>query len=172
MKLIESKTIATAVATVEFTSIPQTYTDLVILISSRAGVGDGNGITTRPNGSTTSATSRQLYGTGSSATSNSFSAISSGFTNGSTETANTFSSSYVYIPNYTSSTNKSFSTDSVMENNATQAFHSIVAGLWSNTSAITSLSFVTSDAGNFAVGTIFSLYGVLKGTDGIVTTSP
>jgi hypothetical protein len=171
MKLIESKTLGTAQASIEFTSIPQDGTDLVILVSARGGVGEGNGVTLRPNGLTTNASSKQLYGAGSSALSNSYSAIAAGVINGSSETANTFSNSMAYITNYSSSSNKVFTTDGVMENNATAAYQAIVAGLWSNTAPITSLTFVTSDAQNFVAGTIISLYKITKGSDGIVTTS-
>jgi hypothetical protein len=42
MKLIESKTLGTAASSIEFTSIPQTFTDLVVLVSSRQ-TGDSGG---------------------------------------------------------------------------------------------------------------------------------
>lgn len=171
MTLVETKTLGTAAASIEFTSIPQDGTDLLVLLSCRGGAGAGNGITLRPNGSTTNGSSRQLYGTGSSVVSNTFSAIAGGIVNGSSETANTFNNSMVYVPNYTSSANKSFSTDAVMENNATQAFQSIVAGLWSNTAAITSLTFVTSDAADFVAGSTISLYKITRGTSNGVVVS-
>ena len=171
MTLIETKTLGTAAASIEFTSIPQTFTDLVFLISARGGVGEGNGVSIKPNGQTSNRSSRQLFGDGTATGSNSFSDISGGIINGSSETANTFNNSTTYITNYSAATNKSFSTDGVAENNATLARQAIVAGLWSDTTAITSITLVTSDAGNFAIGSTFSLYGITKGSDGIVTTS-
>ena len=51
------------------------------------------------------------------------------------------------------------SADGVMENNATEAYQNLVAGLWSNTSAITSLTLAKS-TGNFVQYSSASLYGI------------
>ena len=91
------------------------------------------------------------------------------FLNKSTYTANTFGNSVIYIANYAGSTYKSFSKDSITENNATAADQGVGAGLWSNTAAITSLSLTVTS--NMVAGSTFSLYGITKGSDGIVTTS-
>jgi hypothetical protein len=172
VKLIETKTLTVAAASIEFTSIPQDGTDLVLMISSRsAGVGGGSGINLRPNGFTTNATRRILFGSGSTVGSNTDSVIFAGFQNGSGETANTFNNACIYIPNYAGSTNKSFSSDSVMENNATAAFQGLVAALWSSTAAITSITLVNDTGSNFVVNSVFSLYKITKGSDGIVTVS-
>lgn len=151
-------------ATIEFTSIPGTYTDLVVKLSVR---GDNN-VTTQQmymtfNNSTTGYSARQVYGDGASATSatlsNSGAAISIVNTNTSVSTANTFSSTDVYIPNYTSSNNKSASADSVTENNGTTALAGLTAGLWSNTAAITSVKFAPQ-SGNFVQYSTATLYGI------------
>jgi hypothetical protein len=176
MKLIESKTLGTAQASIEFTSIPQTFTDLVVVVSARWNSGTGTaGI--RFNASDTGYSWRWLNGDGSTASSLSASSNTGNIGDfpANTTTSNTFSSHSIYIPNYTASQNKSFSVDTVTENNATSnAFQQIVANLWSNTAAITSLSLLTYNNGglNLAVGSTASLYGILKGSDGIVTTSP
>ena len=175
MRLIESKTLATAAASIEFTSIPSTFTDLVIVSSLRT---DNNpdsatyglaGLSI--NGSTANLTQRFLSGTGNIVVSGSGTAINI-VTAGSTNTANTFGNFAVYIPNYTSSVAKSISIDNVTENNATVAYQTLFAGLWNSTSVISSFAFTAGGAGNFVAGSIISLYGVLKGSDGIVTTSP
>ncbi len=166
MKLIESKTLVSAQASIEFTSIPADFTDLLFLASLRADSGSTNDTTFLINGS--APTGRILTGNGSSAASNAlFLAVS----NGSANTANTFSNISLYIPNYTSAANKSLSLDSVFETNATTAFQVIGAGLWSNTAAITTVRFSPEAATNYVAGTTISLYGILKGSDGIVTTS-
>jgi hypothetical protein len=172
MTLIESKTLTATTASVEFTSIPQDGTDLVAVISARSNDtanNGGSGFQIRPNGATTNITARTLEGTGSAATSDSETFIR-GRMGASDWTANTFGNVSVYISNYTGSQNKSVSVDSVAENNATLAFHGIRAGLWSSSSAVTSLTFVPI-AGSFVSGSIASLYKITKGTDGIVTTS-
>jgi hypothetical protein len=178
MTLIETKTLGTAQLAIEFTSIPQTYTDLYFVLSLRSthsalydrltlyfnGVKTGTSYQSRTldgNGSAASSTSRT-----SQATASLESAIQ-----GTSSTSNTFTSTTLYIPNYTSATNKSFSSDSVTENNGAGAGQSIVAGLWSNTAAITSVGFSYFDIYNLSIGSTISLYGITKGSDGIVTTS-
>jgi len=173
MTLIETKTLGAAAASIEFTSIPQTFTDLVFFTSLRAST---SGTSVEPclvtfNANTSNYTARTLNSSGSAATSASvtsrlvFNAPRTG------TTANTFGNVSVYIPNYTGATNKSFSTHSVTEHNATEAHQTIIAGLWSNTAAITSALFAPT-ANNFEAGSTISLYGITKGSDGIVTTSP
>jgi hypothetical protein len=169
MKLIESKTLATAAASIEFTSIPQTFTDVMVLASLR-NTGAFGLFTLSFNGSTTGFTMRGLFGNGSSAGSFTTPANYGGEVVDSTQTSNTFANNSFYIPNYTGATNKSYSIDGVQENNATQSNQVIGAGLWSNTAAITSIT-LTGNGGTFAIGSIVSLYGITKGSDGIVTTS-
>jgi hypothetical protein len=173
MKLIESKTLGTAAAEIEFTSIPQTFTDLVLFVSARSTVNDDNGgstISLRPNSATANRTMLRFLGTGSGVVSTTDTNIFLQMSN-SAQTANTFGNTSVYTPNYSGSTNKTFSVDSVQENNATFSLQALNAGLWSDTAAITSILLV-SFGGNFVAGTMVSLYGVLKGSDGIVTTTP
>jgi len=170
MKLIETKTLGTAAASIEFTSIPQDGTDLLVLVSMR---GSNNNYFSeyrvRFNGSTTGFSARNLYGSVNPPTSQTFEA--SGFGVGATATADTFSNDQIYIPNYTSSNAKSFGSDFVTENNSTSAFTGIYANLWTGTDAITSIQFTETNAANFAIGTTISLYKITKGSDGIVTTS-
>ena len=170
MQHIETVTLASLNYFIDFTSIPQDYTDLLVLVSARE---DGAVITGDvqiwPNLSSSNASQRSLIGTGSSTSSSSGSNLYVRET-GASATANTFSNSYVYIPNYTSSAFKSFSIDAVSENNGTEAGQLIQAGLWSVTDPITSLRFV-SNFGQFISGTSASLYGITAGSDGIVAVS-
>ena len=168
MKLIESKTVGTAVASVEFTSIPQDGTDLYLTVSSRT-TGAGPDCFIRPNGSSSNLSGRRVRGNGVNAAS---STETSAYVENcvSTDTASTFSNNSVYFPNYTSAAFKSMSLDAIRENNATDARQAIFAALWSNTAAITSITIVPSST-NFDVGSTFSLYKITKGSDGIVTTS-
>jgi hypothetical protein len=174
MKLIESKTLGTAQASIEFTSIPQDGTDLVVLVSSRrdqSGTTGALGI--RLNGDTGSNYSaRTLSGNGSSASS--FATTTYGYageTGNSTDTSNTFASSFIYIPNYTSGTAKSYGSDSVTENNATTAFQSIAGGLWTGTSAITTVTIFPQGGNNLVTGSTISLYKITKGTSSGVIAS-
>jgi len=153
-------------ANIEFTSIPGTYTDLVVKLSARSNYASGNwdNIGLRINNSSSSIyNSKLLYGDGSAP--GSLSTTSGTLTNwlyatNANNTASTFCNLEIYFPNYTSSNNKSFSIDHVTENNATVAVAGITAGLWSNSAAINQIT-LTPDAGpNFVQYSTATLYGI------------
>jgi hypothetical protein len=161
--LIASSTVgAGGAASIDFSSIPSTFTDLVVKFCARA--------TSNPlsaawcdtsltfNGSTTGFTERILFGNGSAAASGSGSGISIR-TPSTGATSTTFGNSEIYIPNYAGSANKSVSIDNITENNATQAFTGMAAGLWSNTAAINRVT-ITATSTNFAEFSTAYLYGV------------
>jgi hypothetical protein len=161
--LIEAKTLGSAVSSVTFSSIPQTYTDLQLVVSSRmsnSNVEAYNNI--RFNASTSNYSGKYVVGDGASPSSGS--SPGSGvltYTNGASTTSSTFGNYSVYIPNYTSSNYKSFSIDSVSENNAATAYAILVGGLWSDTAAITSIVLNdTVNSANFVSGSTFYLYGI------------
>jgi hypothetical protein len=176
MKLIESKTLGTAAASIEFISIPQDGTDLVLVVSGRSTSSPGSivvAVDCLINGSSSDMTGRYLEGTGS--TTGSFTDLGRlmALANGSVSTPNSFGNSVCYIPNYAiTTTAKSWSVDASIENNATAGINLISANLWNPTTkaAITSIR-LDIDTGNFAVGSTASLYKITKGSDGIVTTS-
>jgi hypothetical protein len=149
-------------ADIEFTSIPATFTDLVVKMSGRSTSGGVNrGSYIAFNGSSTGYTDLYLQGSGSAASSGSAGGTGNiylGETDGSGATASTFSNQEIYIPNYTSANYKSVSADSVAETNATTQYMSLNAGLWSNAAAITSILLTTS--GNFAEHSTATLYGI------------
>ena len=148
-----------AVSSITFNSIPQTgYTDLKIVVSGREVTGTSLLFTMQINGVATNQSTREVRGSGSSATSGT-NTIGTLDQNGSGTTASTFGNAEIYIPNYTSANYKSYSIDSASENNATAAYMRLSAGLWSQTAAITSLSFFPS-SGNIAQYSTFSLYGL------------
>ena len=157
MTLVSTVTVgAGGAASIEFTGIPQTGTDLLVVMSTRAN-GSGDFLNFTLNGSSTSFTSKTLSGNGSAVYSENKTNMI-GFTDGTSQTANTFASAEIYIPNYTSSVNKSWSTNSVQENNATSAWQFMLAGLWSNTAAVNSISLVLTGGNNFVQHSTASLY--------------
>ena len=148
-------------ANIEFTSIPATYTDLKLVVSARENTAAvSNRMFLSFNSSTTNFSWKRLRGNGSTADSYSESTRDLyGTSNGGGATTSTFSNFELYIPNYTSSNNKSWSVDSVVEqNDATNNILVFFAGLWSNTSAITSIAL--SGDGNFVQYSTATLYGI------------
>ena len=163
-ELIASYTASGSVASIDFTSIPSTYTDLCLkysLRSDRAGQ-NNDALFLKINNNMTSLSTRLIEGDGSSAASYSTSSTStkSGLADGASATSNTFASGEIYLPNYAGSTNKSYSGDSVTENNATSAISLLAAGLWSNTAAINQLTLVPGYGTNWVIYSTAYLYGV------------
>jgi hypothetical protein len=165
--LISSNVLSSPAASVTFSSIPQTYTDLVLRMSIRT---DFAGSTTSRadlviNGSTSSIYSRtQLRATAGSLssfrTANAAILFGTTFADAATATSNIFSSDERYFPNYTGSANKVISTYAVAEDNtSTDATISVQAALFSSTAAITSLQ-LTFDSANAIAGSSFYLYGI------------
>jgi hypothetical protein len=159
-ELIASSTVgAGGAAAITFSSIANSYTDLCVYFSLRSSDGSDY-ISLKFNNSTSSFSGRFLTGTGSAAGSTSRTDnLYTGTTVPSSSTASTFSNGFIYVPNYAGSTNKSFSIDSVLENNATAAESRLMAGLWSNTAAITQIDLAHPTA-NFAQYSTAYLYGV------------
>jgi hypothetical protein len=161
---IATTTVTTAVSSVTFSSIPNTYTDLVI---ASASIGTSNGF------------SLQIRFNSDSGTNYSRTTLSGYFTSsdtaGSTRSTNATSigsswqvgggtggpSPHIYhINNYANS--NVFKTVLFRANPYPYSgFSEVTAevGLWRNTNAITSIEFLLS-MGNFATGSIFTLYGI------------
>jgi hypothetical protein len=156
--LIEKKTLSSEASIIEFTGIPQIYSDLIMTISARGTTTDG-AVRLSINGSTSNLTARDLEGGGSGTPVSTSRTFIAPVITLSTATANTFGNAQLYFTNYAGSTNKSVSVDSVTENNGTLAYQSIIAGLWSQTAAITSLS-ISPPSGNLVSGSTVSLYGI------------
>jgi hypothetical protein len=171
-ELIASSTVGSGgAASIDFSSIPATYTDLVMFGSFRqSGVGETNPPIGRielllNNTNTGNLYSiKMLYGTGSAAGSAGGSGANRDFYDGASvasgATASTFSNVSYYIPNYAGSNNKSFSIDSVTENNGTAADASLTAGLFASSSAINRLTVQPYDGSNFVQYSTAYLYGV------------
>lgn len=157
-ELIASSTVgAGGAASIDFTSIPSTYTDLSIATSLRNASTFGTVYVTF-NSNTSSYSGRRLFVNLSSVSSDTVGRDMS-VENPASFTASTFSNGNIYIPNYAGSTNKSVSLDWVTENNATNNYLGFVAALWSNSAAITSVSLAPA-AGTFAQYSTAYLYGV------------
>lgn len=158
-KLIASSTVGSGgSATIDFTSIPSTYKDLILKCSLRSSA-DNVTAELAINGVKTNMNQIFVQGTGSSASSGNNTSINP-LENPSSATASTFASTDIYIPNYAGSTYKSISIDTVTEKNATDAYSRLTAAIWSSTSAITRLTLNCAASGNFVQDSTAYLYGV------------
>jgi len=146
------------VASLSFTSIPSTFTDLVLVMSLRSTSTNNYG-SVLFNSSSTGYTRRILYGNGSSVASTTPTGYESLSINPSDATSSVFANYQMYITNYAGTNNKSFSVDAVGENNGTTAQAIFHTGIWANSSAITSLT-ITSGVGDIAQYSTAYLYGV------------
>jgi hypothetical protein len=146
MTLVSTVTVGSGgAASIEFTNIPQTGKDLLIVHSMRSSDSTVyyEASITLNNDSGDNYSWRKLLGSGSSVSSDTASAVSvarASLITGANATSNTFGNSAIYISNYTSSSAKSISGDAVTENNATESYQALYAGRWTGTAAITSVT--------------------------------
>jgi hypothetical protein len=158
--LIDSEVLTASAASVTFSAIPATYTDLVLRMSIRKDSTTFDSIGLRFNGSFSGYSFTALLGDGSSASSLRFGPASQGRAYsqaGSSATSNTFGSIELYVANYAVSASKVASAFGASENNATSAQIGTVANLWQDNAAITSIEIIN---GNFVSGSSFYLYGI------------
>ena len=154
---IASITLASATAEITFTGIPQTYTDLVLVVAgtySSGGVGSvdirvGNG--SIDTGSNYSAT--QLDGFGSSAASY----RDTSATNLNLGVASTSQSTNIFhFMNYANTTTNK----TILSRGNEPTYVRAAVGLWRSTSAINQIRIRNSGGTTFASNTTFNLYGI------------
>lgn len=154
---IATTTLGAGTSTVTFTSIPATYTDLVV-VTQVAGT-TGSNIGMRFNNTAGSAYSNTWIG------GNGTQSVTSRDTNSAYipidgyayPTNGTSSSVVTNIPNY-ANTNV-FKTALCQAGNSAQGT-SVILGLWQSTTAINRLDFFVAASGNLGAGSTFTVYGV------------
>jgi hypothetical protein len=162
-ELIASSTVGSGgAASIDFTSIPSTFTDLLLKLSTRTDTSgqDYFALNISYNGSTTSFTNKSLYGVNTTTGSGGGAYRYATYSEGPLMTASTFANGEIYIPNYAGSSYKSLSADSVTETNAAAAIVAFHSTLWSNTAAINQITLTSSVGGNFVEHSSAYLYGV------------
>ena len=150
---IEAKTLGSAAASVTFSSIPLTYTDLVLVQVSKITTGAGTG-TIQINGDTTSNYSNTfLTGNGSTATStrNSATVIYTG-----DASATDLQTSIYNFQNYA---NTSTYKTVLIRSNVASGTLSAVVGMWRSTTALDAITIGTNTS-TFTAGSTFTLYGI------------
>ena len=156
---IATTTLTAGTATVTFSSIPATYTDVVAVVHA---ISDGTfaNFNVRVNGDTGSNYSRtRLSGNGTSATSARATSQTSFFLADVSGISNTGRSFYIVnFMNYANTTTYKtvISRTNTVNGNLGDGVE-LHAQLWRSTSAINEISFLVSD---FASGSTFTLYGI------------
>jgi hypothetical protein len=164
-QIITSTVLTTTTASVTFSSIPQTYKDLMVYIVAATDLADTNvNLFVRMNGDSSSNYGSQqmsYYGTGVNYNINSNrSQFDNGpWGSGTTMTANMFASNYMYFANYTNSLNKQVSVYGGLASSSVRAYAVDEAVSYRGTSPITSIT-IPPYSGNFVAGSSFYLYGI------------
>jgi hypothetical protein len=164
--LISSNVLSSSAASVTFSSIPATFTDLVLIISARSNNGAASdAVNITFNGNTSAVYSQtQLMGFGSGGVaSTNGSGLSRNYyryIDGNGSTADTYGSMEIYIPSYLVSQNKPIGVFGVQETNAAAANMAVVAALFSSTAAISSLTVKPEDGSLWLSTSSFYLYGI------------
>jgi hypothetical protein len=163
-ELISAVTVGSGgAANITFSSIPSTYTDLIVKMSTRADNNAGqpwSGLRMAINGNSSNMSFRVIYGDGVNASSGGGANAEPGIGNSNISTSDTFGNSEFCLANYAGSTNKSFSADSVQETNATTSLQGIEGNKWADTSAVTSITITNQNSWNFVQYSTAYLYGV------------
>lgn len=158
---LATTTASGSTGTITFSSIPSTYTDLVLVMNFANSTAAAD-TRVQFNGDTgTNYSYTYLAGSGSSASSGrSSNGTSIQFSNGPTGSTTTNETAIMQIMNYANTT--TYKTALTRVNVADGAYAGVGAnvGLWRSTSAITSLTF-TMSTGNLTSSSTFSLYGIL-----------
>lgn len=165
--LLGSSTVgAGGTTSINFTNIPQNYTDLCLKVSCADDqTGSWQDAVIYFNNDTTSYSDKLVYtGNGSSA---SYAADTAGIVaRVPASDSGVWLNAEFYIPNYTGNTNKSVSYDQVYSFNgsgSTYTFTGFTAGIWSKTSAINSISFTFTYGPKFIQNSTAYLYGIRAG---------
>jgi len=164
---IARQVLASATSSITFSSIPGTYTDLVLVCSSRSNwtTDEYEGVGFRFNGdSANNYSTTFLAGNGSSASSfrESNQPQISARMDPSYLSNTAFSPIIVQIQNYSNATTHK---TALIRSNANVEFYEVTAcvGTWRSTAAITSV-FVGNARGNLVAGSTFTLYGIKAGS--------
>jgi hypothetical protein len=156
----------TPVATIDFSSIPSTYTDLILKLSlrtNRSGIFDY--ATINFNNLSTNYILRTLGGDGLGGGASSFNQTTFGVNligrpDGATATSNTFASFDFILPNYGSANYKNILVDSATENADSTAYIDLLTGEWTQTAAINRLTITNGTANSYVQYSTATLYGI------------
>jgi hypothetical protein len=167
--LIASTTVGSGgTSSIDFTSIPQTYTDLFVVLSARFS-SQGNA-RLNLNSSASGFSSRVVYSFATNAPLSYTDTVGLGRATSSSDQTNNFGAMQLHLPNYRSGVSKPFSADAFAAN-YNGGYIVLTGGVWANNAAITSMSLLPPSGQTFLENTTAYLYGVLVGTGGATVSS-
>jgi hypothetical protein len=158
---IATTTLASAAASYTFSSIPATYTDLVLIAGNLVATTGNPNVNLQFNGDTGSNYSATiLEGTGSSAQAARKTSVTQIVEGNNVSLGGTNPSTIIYnVMNYSNTTTYKTALLRNSELSTTYPGTGATVGLWRNTAAITSVS-LTIGSSTFAAGATFTLYGI------------
>jgi hypothetical protein len=161
---IATQTLGSAAASVTFSSIPGTYTDLVVACSLPANGTSNNsdGFRFQLNGDTgTNYSATWLTNSGASPVSSRESGATKGRVGNISQTTNDVGTAIVQFLNYSNSTTYKtvLGRSGNLNSNADSNVFAAVS-MWRSTAAINQIVFSSSAGANFPIGTVMSIYGI------------
>jgi hypothetical protein len=151
---IATTTLGSASSSVTLSSIPATYTDIVIVCNGQTTSGTFDTKLQVNSDTGTNYSSTRLEGSGSAASSNRTTSATSG-TSWNTSLGN--QTAIIYLNNYSNTT--TYKTLLARGGNPA-GYLSADVTLWRSTAAINSVTIFLSGAGTFSTGYTFSVYGI------------
>ena len=150
---ISTQTLGSAAASVTFSSIPGTYTDLVLITAGKFSANESSYKIQVNSDTGTNYSNTFLYGDGTSA-------ASGRFTNGtfflSARSSTDEGNGITQFQNYSNTTTYK----TVLSRGNSTAITIAIVGLWRNTAAISSMVITSETAANLSAGSTFTLYGI------------
>jgi hypothetical protein len=158
---IASTTLGSAAASVTFSSIAGTYTDLVLVISARGTtVATSTSVYFTTNITGTNYSSTWLVGTGAGATSGRYSSLSQGYLGYISAASNASDSRGTVIANFMNYSNTTTNKTVLSRGNVAEAETDAYVSLIRGTSALSTITVGEGGGNNFVAGSTFNLYGI------------
>jgi len=152
---IATTTLGSAQSSYTFTSIPATYTDLIIIANTKNTANNGDEVGIQFNSDTGTNYSRtRLFGNGASASSGRNSNTNKGALQ--INSTSDFTPLIAHVQNYANSTTYK----TVISRGNAAGYVSAYVSLWRNTAAITSITLLPDSGTTFTSGCSFTLYGI------------
>ena len=157
---LATQTLGSAAASITFSSIPGTYTDLRLVLTCTTSV-SGDTVVAQFNSDTTANYSNTyLLGTGTSVFSGNNSSVTSAPIGIGATTSTTIPTLFsTDIQSYAGATNKAFLSSGSSDQNGSGNV-AITIHLWRSTAAITSIKLFLAGGNNFAIGSIATIWGI------------